>query len=236
MPDRYDTPPDSYDTPSDPWADAEKEGARPGGVWGQGPDQPWPVPPGPVYPPVPQPPPALGSSTYPAPGATWSPAAPEGSSGRGGRTGFVVVLSILAALILGSGALAVNLIGDRGETRTVSDAGADPTGAVTGVPGDESGEQYVETGPSVPSADPSSDAQFVTVGQCVANEGDKEEPRLAITECQDGTYEVLRRFDGATTGEDDAKAKCAQVAGYTDWYFFDSPFDALDYVLCLRQR
>ena len=200
---------------------------------------PGPLPTGPVYPPVPQPS-AAPDTAYTVPGATWSPATPEGSNGRGSRTGFVVVLSILAALVLGSGALAVYLVGDRAETRTVSESGADPTGADTRAtdddPDDASGDPYVETAPSTPGSDPSRDARFVTVGQCVANEGDEEEPRLAITECQDGTYEVLRRFDGATTGKDDAKEKCAQVAGYTDWYFFDSPFDALDYVLCLKQR
>ncbi|WP_375373504.1 hypothetical protein [Micromonospora sp. ATA51] len=47
---------------------------------------------------------------------------------------------------------------------------------------------------------------------------------------------MLRRFDGATSGEKDAQAKCAKVDGYTNWYFFDSELDTLDFVLCLKQR
>lgn len=50
------------------------------------------------------------------------------------------------------------------------------------------------------------------------------------------TYEVLRRIDGATSGKKDAEAKCGKVAGYTDWYFFDSELDTLDFVLCLKRR
>jgi hypothetical protein len=38
-----------------------------------------------------------------------------------------------------------------------------------------------------------------------------------------------------TSGEPDAVAKCAKVAGYTDWYFFNSELDALDFVLCLAR-
>ena len=47
---------------------------------------------------------------------------------------------------------------------------------------------------------------------------------------------MLRRIDGATSGEKDAAAKCAKVDGYTNWYFFDSELDTLDFVLCLKQR
>lgn len=82
----------------------------------------------------------------------------------------------------------------------------------------------------------STDARFVAKGQCVRNDGDYDTPRLTITPCGPQTYEVLERFDGPTTGKDDAKSKCSAVPGYTDWYFFDSPLDALDYVLCLKSR
>jgi hypothetical protein len=43
-------------------------------------------------------------------------------------------------------------------------------------------------------------------------------------------------LDGVTSGEPDAVAKCAKVAGYTDWYFFNSELDTLDFVLCLKAR
>jgi hypothetical protein len=57
-----------------------------------------------------------------------------------------------------------------------------------------------------------------------------------IAGCAPSTYQVLRRVDGATSGEKDAEAKCAGVEGYTNWFFFNSELDTLDYVLCLKLR
>jgi hypothetical protein len=81
----------------------------------------------------------------------------------------------------------------------------------------------------------SEDARFVAKGQCVRNEGSAEKPEMKISTCGDGTFEVLKRVDGRTTGEADAEAKCAKVANYTKWYFYDSELDSLDFVLCLRE-
>ena len=79
--------------------------------------------------------------------------------------------------------------------------------------------------------------RFVKAGQCVRNQGPAGgKPKLLISECAPKTYEVLRRIDGATSGEKDAATKCAKVDGYTNWYFFDSELDTLDFVLCLKQR
>ncbi|WP_442934467.1 LppU/SCO3897 family protein [Micromonospora sp. CPCC 205546] len=92
--------------------------------------------------------------------------------------------------------------------------------------------------PSPPAAPESSaDPRFVKAGQCVRNAGPAGgKPKLLISACAPQTYEVLRRIDGATSGEKDAAAKCAKVDGYTNWYFFDSELDTLDFVLCLKQR
>lgn len=92
------------------------------------------------------------------------------------------------------------------------------------------------TGDGTPLPQSSTDVRFVAVGQCVRNDGGTEDPKLTITPCAPRTYEVLERFDGPTTGKDDARSKCSAVPGYTDWYFFDSPLDVLDYVLCLKSR
>ena len=73
-------------------------------------------------------------------------------------------------------------------------------------------------------------------GQCVRNEGTADAPAMTIVPCASGTYEVLKRVDGRTTGEADAEAKCSKVASYTKWYFYDSELDSLDFVLCLRER
>ncbi|WP_433372433.1 LppU/SCO3897 family protein [Actinoplanes sp. CA-142083] len=83
----------------------------------------------------------------------------------------------------------------------------------------------------------SEDARFnVKQGDCVVNQGTDEQPEMRATACISGTYQVLKRVDGKTTGEKDAEAKCAKVQGYTKWYFYDSPFDDLDFVLCLKEH
>jgi hypothetical protein len=83
----------------------------------------------------------------------------------------------------------------------------------------------------------SEDARFnVKQGDCVVNEGTDEAPEMRATACTSGTYQVLKRIDGKTTGEKDAEAKCAKVQGYTKWYYYDSPFNDLDFVLCLKEH
>lgn len=89
---------------------------------------------------------------------------------------------------------------------------------------------------TTPAPDSSTDARFVTVGQCVRNEGSDSQPRMTIVPCGARTYEVLTRFNGPTNGEADAKSKCSKVSGYTNWYFFNSDLDTLDFVLCLKLR
>ena len=83
----------------------------------------------------------------------------------------------------------------------------------------------------------SKDARFnVKQGDCVVNEGSDDQPEMRATACTSGTYEVLKRIDGKTTGEKDAEGKCSKVPGYTKWYFYDSPFNDLDFVLCLKEH
>ncbi len=88
---------------------------------------------------------------------------------------------------------------------------------------------------SVPRAPSSEDARFAAKGQCVRNEGTNTEPELRIVECTANTYEILKRIDGRTTGEKDAVGKCAKVANYTKWYYYDTEYDDVDFVLCLRE-
>jgi|tagenome__1003787_1003787.scaffolds.fasta_scaffold20054983_1 hypothetical protein len=81
------------------------------------------------------------------------------------------------------------------------------------------------------------DARFdVKAGDCVVNEGTDEKPDMRKNVCTSGTYQVLKRINGKTTGEKDAEGKCSKVRGYTKWYFYDSPLDDLDFVLCLKER
>ncbi|KKJ94104.1 hypothetical protein LQ51_28565 [Micromonospora sp. HK10] len=172
-----------------------------------------------------------GPPTYPAaqpgPGGYGQQPYPEPEPKRG-RGPLIAVLAVLAVLVLG-GAAAYWVSGrdEPGAGGTATGASADPT-AEASEPGDP-----VATTPAPAS---STDPRFVQAGQCVRNEGGTGQPKLVISECGAKTYQVLRRIDGATSGKKDAEAKCAKVAGYTDWYFFDSDLDTLDFVLCLKQR
>ncbi|MEU8239326.1 hypothetical protein AB0C07_13865 [Actinoplanes missouriensis] len=86
-----------------------------------------------------------------------------------------------------------------------------------------------------PRPQTSEDARFATKGQCVRNDGSNLEPKLRVVACAANTYQVLKRIDGRTTGDKDAMGKCAKVEGYTKWYYYDTEYDDVDVVLCLRE-
>ncbi|WP_442934639.1 LppU/SCO3897 family protein [Micromonospora sp. CPCC 205739] len=142
----------------------------------------------------------------------------------------IAVVAVLAVLVLAGAATLWYLAGrdDDSAPTTAPSASAEPGGALPGP---------AEPAPTTPAPASSADPRFVKAGQCVRNEGTAGgKPKLLISDCAAKTYEVLRRFDGETSGEKDAEAKCAKVTGYTNWYFFDSELDTLDFVLCLKQR
>jgi hypothetical protein len=99
------------------------------------------------------------------------------------------------------------------------------------------GATTTATTPAVagPRPQTSADARFATKGQCVRNEGTNTEPKLRIVVCTANTYEILKRIDGRTTGEKDAVRKCETVPKYTKWYYYDTEYDDVDFVLCLRE-
>ncbi|MGI5146557.1 LppU/SCO3897 family protein [Plantactinospora sp. CA-294935] len=167
----------------------------------------------------------------PAPDPSWSTSTPDPMpKGRGNRA-FVAVLVGLAVLVLGGAAIGVYLL-----NRDEPPADAQPsTTEQTEEPADQA-SLPAEPAPTTAPAAPPTDARFVKAGQCVRNEGTEATPKLAITNCAPQTYEVLARYNGATTGAQDAKTKCAQVRNYTNFYFFNSELDELDFVLCLRKR
>ncbi|MFI7606813.1 hypothetical protein ACIBTV_16955 [Micromonospora sp. NPDC049366] len=153
------------------------------------------------------------------------------------RGALIAVLVVVTLLVLGGGATAFVLLGGddaapvTAPTEPAAGVGADPDVNVSADPAEPTDV------PSDPAPESSADPRFVKVGQCVRNEGPAGgKPKLLISDCAPRTYEVLRRVDGATSGEKDAEAKCAKVTGYTNWYFFDSELDTLDFVLCLKQR
>ena len=139
----------------------------------------------------------------------------------------------LAVLVCGGTGVALYLVGrpDGSNNGTVG-AGASPSPSAS----QAASQAPTQAASPTPGTDSSADARFVKKGQCVKNVGSTEKPQLQITKCAARTYQVLERFDTATTGEDDAQAKCKDVQGYTDWYYFNSPLDLNDYVLCLKLR
>ncbi|MFY1597235.1 LppU/SCO3897 family protein [Micromonospora sp. WMMD737] len=154
---------------------------------------------------------------------------------RRGRTAPVVaVLATVTLLVLVGGAAALYLLDQDDRKPAATPSGPAPA-ARTDPP--ESPAGATTAAPSTPAPESSTDPRFVKAGQCVRNDGPAGgKPKLLISDCAPQTYEVLRRIDGATSGEKDAAAKCAKVDGYTNWYFFDSELDTLDFVLCLKQR
>lgn len=147
-----------------------------------------------------------------------------------GRGPLVAVLAAVVLLALGGGATVAWLLG-----RAEGTPAASPTAPAAAASPAPTGE--TSPVPSVAAPESSADPRFVKVGQCVRNDGPPDgKPKLLISECAPQSYEVLHRVNGPTTGEKDAEAKCAEVDGYTNWYFFDSQLDTLDFVLCLKQR
>jgi hypothetical protein len=164
--------------------------------------------------------PAPPSDPYAGATPSWNP--PPMAALRPRRNGPILVLVIVLGLLVVTGLVtAAVLIGRNNATNAKG-----PVPPAT----------HPTTAAHVADPQPSEDARFVKKGQCVRNEGSADTPAMTIVPCASGTYEVLKRVDGRTTGEADAEAKCSKVANYTKWYFYDSELDSLDFVLCLKER
>jgi hypothetical protein len=199
-----------YTEPADPWGDQNTPAAEAG--WG---GHPTSMPPAPES--------SLGyPQQYPAAPAAWGdPAAPPPPPTR--RNAPIVALVVVLGLLIVGGLATTAVLLNRENTT----ARGTPTVPTSTQP---------TTAANVADPQPSSDARFVKKGQCVRNEGSADTPAMTIVPCASGTYEVLKRVDGRTTGEADAESKCGKVPDYTKWYFYDSELDSLDFVLCLKER
>jgi hypothetical protein len=160
------------------------------------------------------PPPAqqIPHQPYAAPAQPWSTPQPA-------RRGFAMGALVAVLSVLIGGGLATTawfLFGREEEPQTPVTA---PTTAAVIAPRPQASE----------------DARFAVKGQCVRNEGTNTEPKLRIVVCAANTFEVLKRIDGRTTGDKDAMGKCAKVPGYTKWYYYDTEYDDVDFVLCLKE-
>ncbi len=218
-----------YTEPADPWGDHPTAHAPEPG-WGHHPTaqasgSAWGAHPA-SMPPAPE-----SSVGYPAPHSYTAPAwdqPPPPPPPRRRNTPIVALVVVLGLLICGGLGTTAWLLNQR---ETGSTPGGTP-GAAASRPATVPATDDVAD----PQPRSSTDARFVAKGQCVRNEGTADRPEMQILPCARGTYEVLKRVDGRTTGEADAEAKCAKVDKYTKWYFYDSELDSLDFVLCLRER
>jgi hypothetical protein len=205
-----------YTEPADPWGEHPTASAPGTGPWGA---HPPPVSPtAPTSPEFPNPY-APASNTAPP---SWGQPVPVQKRRNTPIVALVVVLGLLICGGLGTTAWLLSRQEDplgRGTTTTSAKPSAPATAQV-----------------AAPQPRSSEDARFVAKGQCVRNEGTETNPLMKIVPCTTGTFEVLKRVDGRTTGEPDAQNKCAKVEGYTSWFFYDSELDSLDFVLCLKKR
>ncbi|RQW94281.1 flagellar basal body protein FliL [Micromonospora inaquosa] len=161
---------------------------------------------------------------------SYQPGDAYGEDPAPGRRGRGPLIAVLAVVLLVAIAGAFWFRSGRSDP---APAAAPSSSAVA----DEPSADVVEPAPSAAAPESSADPRFAKVGQCVRNEGAAGgKPKLLISGCTAKSYEVLSRIDGPTSGERDAETKCDKVKGYTNWYFFDSELDTLDFVLCLKQR
>jgi hypothetical protein len=167
-----------------------------------------------------QPAPAFHSAPLPTPPPA-DPASAPAAWGPPKRNTPIVALVVVLGLLIVAGLGAIGwLVKEQIDHR----AAAEPrpsASATTSAPATVAGTE---------------DARFATAGQCVQNLGTGDQPDMRKSVCASGTYRVLRVIKGRTSGAKDAESKCSRVAGYTNWFYYDSDLDDLDLVLCLKKQ
>ena len=151
-----------------------------------------------------------------------------------GPIALVVVLSLVVALfVCGGGALGLYLIGGRSGTASAQAASAPGSATPSGSAGPASGQPASgkpASGGPTPSSSPLNPAAIVK-GECVANDGTEDIPKLRLTSCAPGSFLVVGRFDGT-----DDVHKCDSVAGATHNFFYRTDPANLSFVLCLKRQ
>jgi len=160
----------------------------------------------------------VGEDPYPAP--------PERSSTRLIAT----IVAVLAVLVVGG--VVTAYVVTNGEEKPSAAPSADPANQGGGADGGTETTPPPNGQTATPAPESSAEARFAVKGQCLVNDGTDAKPRMRIVGCGPDTYQVLARFDGTT----DYATECGKVKGYQFHYFFDSELNALDFVLCLKQR
>jgi hypothetical protein len=151
-----------------------------------------------------------------------------------GPIALVVVLSLVVAMfVCGGGALGLYLIGGRSGTAAAMPAAATgpatPSGSARPATGQPSSGKAASASPT-PSSSPLNPAAIVK-GECVANDGTEDIPKLRLTPCAPGSFLVVGRFDGT-----DDVHQCDTVPGATHNFFYRTDPANLSFVLCLKRQ
>ena len=127
----------------------------------------------------------------------------------------ITLVVVLAILLCGGAGIAIYTA-----TRDKPTANPAVTGGAT--------QSAVPTGGSKVAPN---DAVTAKIGDCLANEGSPQAPRLRKVTCAAGTFEVLTRIEGTSD-----IGRCSAVPGYTHNYFYKTATEKTSFVLCMRQR
>jgi hypothetical protein len=145
----------------------------------------------------------------------WGP--PGAPTRRRGSGPLITLIVVLSVLLCGGAGIAFYVA-----TRGNHSAAGSGTGGQDQPSGTASS--------AIPSGVPN-DAITAKVGDCMANQGSNEAPRLRRVPCGPGVFEVLQRIEATS----DVK-RCDGVAGYTHNYFYKTSSEDTSFVLCMRQR
>jgi hypothetical protein len=220
--------------PQDPW-----QGGQPHDPYGQ--PEPWGAPTsgaGGAPPPYNQPPqydPGHAQPTYNQPGYgqqpgyggdVWGAPTPPPKKGKGL---LITIIAVLLVLVCGAGGTVAYFAFNGAKKVANLAASSSPTATPTST---SSTTTRSPTATSTPTETSTTDTgRNIKAGDCLVNDGSGDTPKLRKVPCAANTYEVLQRFDGTAD-----KGKCTTVAGSNASYFYDSPVNSLDYVLCMKQR
>jgi hypothetical protein len=133
-----------------------------------------------------------------------------------GQLALLVVLGLVTVLfVCGGAALGLYLIGGSG-----SGVSAQST----------SGSGGPASGTAAPTGSAVNPAAIVT-GECVANDGTEDIPKLRLASCGPGVFLVVGRFDGT-----DDVHRCDAVPGATHNFYYRTDPANLSFVLCLKRQ
>ncbi|GAA1769911.1 hypothetical protein [Luedemannella helvata] len=147
-----------------------------------------------------------------------------------------ILVALAVVLVLGGGGAAAYYIATRDNTRTTGTGGPTTT-PTTGAPATSAAPPT-----SAAPTDGTFDPYAVEEGDCVANSGTNEKPRMAVVDCVPGVYKVIKVRLGAEVkqdtdevlSDDEARATC-KGTGFT--FFYKNNFDGTDndVVFCMNK-